>query len=255
MKRSMTILFALALAISLASCTFLDDLLNVNLFEETFELSTSDVTSSSVDELLVQSESDTFFETVEADPALKTAVLDKTLAVINDTGATPLAVQEAGILGASVIIYTSPAGDLLANATGLADGLPENATMEDLLDLIMPDSVYLDDGVTIDPEEFGKMIDAFVEANQYYTAIGDNLGDDYLTSSASAGDIAVGAYLAAVLVSIDYTGYTDIGDYLYAVLEEGVTPPDFTAPDTTLPSYAYLDAILGAANLGDLLNL
>lgn len=259
MKRSMTILLALALVLSLGSCTFLDDLLSVNLFAETFELSTADVEASSVEDLLVQSESEAFYDTLEADSEAKTALLDKTSEVLDDPEATPVAVQEAGILGANVLIYTSPAGDLLAKATGLADAATEDiATMEDLLDLIMPASVYSGDEIAEGP--FVDMINAFVDANVYYIAIGDSLdpaleGDD-LSSSASAGDLAVGAYIAAALDGLTNPNtvlYPTMGDYLFAALTDtAVLPPDFEAPDTTT---GYLANILNAANLGSLLNL
>jgi hypothetical protein len=260
MKRSLVVLLAFALAMSLASCTFLDELLSVNLFEETMDLSVSDVNSSSVGDLLVLSESEAFFEALEDDPAVEAAVLVKTSYVIdpaNIANYSDLEIQEAGILGANVLIYTSPAGDLLANATGLADADPAGITnVDELLNLILPASVY--SGDTINESAFREMIDAFLEANEYYVAIGTNLGTDYLASEVSAGDIAVGAYLGAVLVSIDpiplaYSG--DVGDYLYAVLEESEPAPAFDDPDLTQLEYAYLDAILDAASLGELLDL
>ncbi|MDX9957138.1 MAG: hypothetical protein RBT68_01740 [Spirochaetia bacterium] len=256
MKRSLVVLLAFALAMSLASCTFLDELLSVNLFEETMDLSVADVNSSSVGDLLALSESESFFEAVEDDPALETALLGKADEVIA-TSSDPLAIQEAGILAANVLIYTSPAGDLLANATGLADADPAGITnVDELLNLILPASVY--SGDTINESAFREMIDAFLEANEYYVAIGTNLGTDYLASEVSAGDIAVGAYLGAVLVSIDpiplaYSG--DVGDYLYAGVEESEPAPAVDDPDLTQLEYAYLDAILDAASLGELLDL
>lgn len=256
MKRSFSIFAVLILVLGLASCTLLDDLLGVNLFAESLELSASDVQSSSIRELLAKSDSAAFYAAAGDDPAVKTALLDKTRVVIDDESASPLAIQEAGILGANVLIHTSPAGDLLANAMALADGLPANPTMEDLLNLILPDSVYHGGALAKGP--FVEMINAFVDANVYYSAIGNSLGAEYLTSEVSAGDIAVGAYLAAVLVSIDSIPAEydrNVGAYLYAVLAEGVGAPDFTAPDTNLAEYKYLANILDAAKLGSLLDL
>jgi len=256
MKRSMSILIALALMVSLASCTFLDELLSVNIFEETFELSAADAASASVGDLLAQSESEAFYKTVGSDPAVKTAVLGKTADIINPVNSgdfTTFEIQEAGILGASVIIYTSPAGDLLANAAGLADSPTEGiSTIDELLDLVLPASVY--SGDVLDETAFREMIDAFVDANAYYEAIGSNLDGDYLTTSASAGDIAVGAFIAAAIGGLTIpVEYTDAGEYLYAVLtDDAITPPDFVSPNTDT---GYLANILDAANLGDLLDL
>jgi hypothetical protein len=260
MKRSLFVLFAIALALSLASCTFLDQLLSVNLFEETMELSAADVESSSVGELLVLSESESFFEALEADPDAAAAVLGKTSYVIdpaNIANYSDLEIQEAGILGANVLIYTSPAGDLLANATGLADADPAGITdMEELLDLIMPDSVYTSGG-GISKAPFVEMINAFVAANDYYIAIGTSLATTELVPEGSAGDLAVGAFIAAAINEITKPGiYLTMGDYLYAALTDPlVDPPLFEDPDLAQSEYAYLDAILNAANLGDLLDL
>jgi hypothetical protein len=253
MKRSLVVLIAFAMALSLASCTFLDQLLSVNLFEETMELSAADVNSSSVGELLVLSESESFFEALEADPAAEAAVLAMTLDVVT-TSSDPLEIQEAGILGANVLIYTSPAGDLLANATGLADADPAGITdMEELLDLIMPDSVYTGSG-EISEGPFVEMVNAFVEAYDYYFAIGTSLATTELVPEGSAGDLAVGAFIAAAINEITNPGpYPTMGDYLYAALTNPlVAPPLFEDPETDT---GYLANILNAANLGDLLDL
>ena len=257
MKRSMLIILSLILALSLASCTFLDDLLSINLFAESMELGSSDVQSLSISELLVKSDSNAFYTNVKNDPAVKTALLDKTQAVIDDGDATPLQIQEAGILGANVLIYTSPAGDLLANAAKLADGVDEDAGMDEVLALILPKSIY-SGGVVVDEIAFKTMITAFEDANKYYVALGDSMEDgEYATSGANAGDLAMGAFISAVIDSVTLDeGYTERGEYLLAALNGTLTaPPVFDAPDLTMPEYSYLDAILAAANLGSLLDL
>lgn len=257
MKRSMSIILALILILSVASCTFLDELLSVNLFAESMELNASDVQTLSIRELLDKSDSNAFYKIVEDDPDIKPALLGRTAAIIDPESPTEYSaseIQEAGVLGATVIINTSPAGDLLANTTALANGLPDNPTMEDLLDLLLPSTVYSNDELVED--SFVAMINAFVEADTYYQAIGTSLETTTLVAGASAGDLAVGAYLAAVITTVDKLSYDTIGDYLYAVLTvEGEDAPDFTAPDTDLAEYSYLAAILDAAKIGDLLNL
>jgi hypothetical protein len=244
---------ALILALSLASCTFLDDLLSINLFAESMELSASDVQNLSISELLVKSDSNAFFKTVKSDPAVKEAVLDKTLAVITDPGATPQAKQEAGILGANILIYTTPAGALLANAAKLADGVDDGASMDEVLALILPTSIY-SGGVVVDESAFLTMITAFKDANEYYVAIGTSLdagSGEYATSAANAGDIAMGAFICAVLDNLVVPGGGDLGLYLLDALNG--KPVD--AVEFEIPKDPYLEALLSAANLGSLLDI
>lgn len=253
MRRFLSILLALLLVTGLASCTFLDDVLKVNIFAESIELSVSEVQQLDIRELLEQSDSKAYMAAIKSSAAVKNAVLEKALAVIEDPSASARAVQEAGILGARVLINTSPAGELLANVITLADGLPETPTMEDLLDRIMPESVYAGSG-QIAEAPFVSMINALVDADVYYRAIGENLEADYLATAVSPGDIAIGAFFAAVITGIEVPGgYTTVGDYLYAALtDEEVSPPDFESPDT---DSGYLANILDAASLGSLLDL
>jgi hypothetical protein len=253
MKRSMSILSTLILALSLASCTFLDDLLSINFFAESMELSASDVQNLSISELLVKSDSNAFFKAVKADTDVKTAILGITAGVIHDEAATPRAVQEAGILGANVLIYTSPAGDLLANAAKLVDGVEEGATMDEVLALILPTSIY-SGGVVVNASAFLTMITAFEQANAYFVALGDSLAEgsgEYATSVANAGDIAMGAFICAVLDNLVVPGGGDLGQYLLDALNG--EPVD--AVEFDIPNDPYLEAILNAANLGSLLDL
>ena len=213
---------------------------------ESFELTPTDAASMSVAELLVQSESNDFFDAVKADSALMIAVLDNIFEVIYDSSASQLSVQEASILGAGVFIYTSPAGDLLANTAKLADpNAPEIVTIKDLFDQILPDSVY--NGALVDEIAFKEMVAAIENANTFYAVLGYGLDGDYLTSTVSAGEIAIGAYMGAVLESFNPVPilYEDVGDYLYAVLNDEALPPNFTAPDTTTEGY-YLTNIINA---------
>jgi hypothetical protein len=253
MKRSLSISATLVLALGLTSCTFLDELLNVNLFAEQMELSASDVQSSSISELLQLSESPSFYEAISEHKTELLFRIDDILSEATD----PQEIQEAAILAADIIIYTSPAGELLANAAKLADGVDEEATIDEVLALILPSSIY-SGGAVVDEVAFKAMIAAFEDANDYFIDIGDSIvGGEYASSAANAGDIAMGAFIGAVLGSVTPAeGHTDLDEYLLAALKgELATPPEFTIPDTMTPEYSYLDNILAAANLDSLLDL
>lgn len=253
MKRSISILLALILALNLASCTFLDELLTINLFPEAVELSASDVQSSSIDELLKLSGSPSFYDAVSEH---KANLLTRIEAILADS-TDPVEIQEAAILAADVILYTSPAGALLANAAKLADGVDAEATMDEVLALVLPASIF-SGGVVVDEAAFLAMITAFEDANKFFIDIGESLepSGEYATSAANAGDIAMGAFICAVLDSVEPPIGEELGPYLLDALNGTLgAPPEFTIPDTTTLEYSYLDAILASANLDDLLDL
>ncbi|TFG79264.1 MAG: hypothetical protein E4H20_12160, partial [Spirochaetales bacterium] len=111
MKRLFGIILITALALSVASCDFLDTLLSVNIFDSPLKLTASDASDMSVSELSDLADSPDFFDAVAGDQALEDAVFDQVDDVLNDAGATVAEKQQAAILWTEVLIYTTPAGE------------------------------------------------------------------------------------------------------------------------------------------------
>jgi hypothetical protein len=267
MKRSMTILIALALVMSLASCTFLDDLLSVNLFEETREPMTSEtVLNSTINELFMDSSELAFFDGISE--SVKLELTTKIEEFFDTIPTDPQEIQEAAVLGADILIYTTEAGPLLLNVMNLADDLSETPTIDEVLNKVMPASMY--DGTEItNPGLFIEMVDAFLAADVYYQRIGESLDGTYASPSINPDDIAVAAFISAAIAGIGPpidSGVTTIeeyltsdpyngslGAYLYEfMLDTSVNQPTFELPDFSVDGY--LANIINASSLATILS-
>lgn len=258
MKRTIMIVLAIAVALSMTACSALDALLSVNVFAPFAGVSAGAIEKATPDELVEMSGSESFYETLADDPELKDAILDKIDEAIvgePDTAAE----QELVILAANIELQTTPAGDLINNVgdlfgsllSGESDGTEPDA--ETLISGLIPDEVISEDGV-IDETGFVAMIDALVAANAYYVQLGDAIDDGYADGAdISAGDVAQAAIVSAVIAAIPTpAGYTP-GEYLYDIVTEVPGTPEmgeFTMP--TMDS-GYLYNILAAAGLADAL--
>jgi hypothetical protein len=245
MKRLAAVAIVALLTLSLASCDFLDQLLSVNLFDAPLKLSASDIAAKSLDELSQLSESPDFYDAVWGDTALMTAVRDQADAGV--LSGDPATVQQAAILGADLYIYGSGADALINNVIAQYESFSSNppsttGEIEAFINTIVPASLLADEAA------FVAMINALVEADTYFQALGGSIGTDpYDYGGANAGEIAQNALVAAFVAGVTPPS-GDLGNYLYDLLTDPLTPsPTFTEPVTT--SGSYLGNILSAAGI------
>ncbi len=261
MKRLGIILLTSAVALAMSGCSALDALLQVNILKSFAVVSSDEIKSADSATLLDLSASASFYETLAGDAATKTAALD-TIDTALDGSISGATDQELAVLAATIELKTTPAFDLVNNVGSLLSDLIGGAAMPDasnlkttLLDLL-PASV-LGSGGSINEAAFLSMVDGLVAANRYYDALGGAIGTGGYASGAdiSAGDVAQGAIIAAMVASVDIPATftttnldNPIGEYLYALLTDAGTPiPDsYDFPDTTTGS---LYNLLAAANI------
>ena len=254
----MTIVLAAAVALSMTACSALDAILQVNILKGLAALKADDIAEADTDTLLQMSESTSFYDALADDPAVKAEVLDTIDAGI--VGAPDTAEeQELAVLAADILLRTTAAAELVNKVADIAASLMTDGAIADfevLIDTIVPDSLYADDG-SVDQAAFTEMIDALLAADAYYQELGSTIGagGDYVDGAdVSAGDVAQSALIAAVIkeVSLSLPGaYTDTGTYLYDLLTVPMTPEptvDFDMPLMT-PGSGYLGNLLAAAGL------
>jgi hypothetical protein len=245
MKRYLQLAAAAALALSLASCDALDKLLSVNLFYTPLEVSASDIQGMSLSELERLSKSPEFYPAVFSDPAAKSAFKDKVATGL--ASGNPATVQQSAILGADMLIYGSGADQVINNVINSMTDILDNPPLDDddfqaLIEAIVPTSLLGDEAA------FKSMINAMVDAADYYDKLGESIGTgDYAYGGANAGEIAMNALLATMVYSVTVPGiYTDAGDYFYYLLTD-------LAPDTPTVSFStegnHLANLLAAAGL------
>ena len=253
MKRTIMIVLAIAVALSMTACSALDALLSVNVFAPFAGVSAGAIEKATPDELVEMSDSDSFYETLDDNEDLKETVLDTVEEAMAAEQPSSATYQELAVLAANIELQTSPAGDLINNIGGLFGSLVSGGGGDDsdfgemIAGLIPPE-------VMNDEDAFVAMIDALVAANGYYERLGDAIGTGGYAagSDISAGDVAQAALVCAIIAAIPTpAGYTP-GQYLYDLQNDVPGTPEmgeFEMPDMT---NGYLYNILAAARLGDL---
>jgi len=227
MRRTVTILFALTMAMLFMACPGLDRVLEVNMYEPFAGVSDAAIKDADSGELLEMSASDSFYESLAEDPAAETAALATIDAAMEDAEGAEY--EDLAALGAMILLETSPAGELMENIAlalpTLASGEAET-DVDDILDLMLPDSVYDSDG-ELDEEAFTEMIDAMVAANEYYELLGTEIGEEgYASDEISAGDIATAALVSAIVANVEPPVGMSTGDFLLLVLDPDTDPED-----------------------------
>lgn len=255
MKRTMTIVLAAGLALSMTACEALDRVLQVNIFESFSALNSADIAAASADELLTMSGSDAFYESLAEDPEAEAQVLATLDAAKEDLAADSPEFQEITVLQASIVLETTPAADFVGNVAGALTTVmeeSEDVDIEGLVEDLLPADVYGADGA-LDEEVFIEMIDALVAADLYFQQLGGAIGEGGYADGAdvSAGDIAQQALVSAIVANIDPpAGYDTTGEYLYALLTDTsgsvAEPTDYAMPDM---ESGYLYNLLLAANI------
>lgn len=257
MRRTITIVLAAGLALSMTACEALDRVLQVNIFEPFAAMSAEDISAASADELLTMSGSDAFYEALAEDPTAEAAVLATLEDSIADASPASPEFQEVTILMANIVLETSPAADFVGNIasviTTVMDTPPEgeDVDIEGIVEGLLPPEVYGADGA-LDETAFVEMIDALIAADLYFQQLGTAIGTDGYAEGAdlSPGDVAQQALVAAIISSVvPPAGYVGTeGQYLFDLLNDDTTPPpdDFTLPDM---ESGYLYNILFAANI------
>ncbi|HPG85750.1 MAG TPA: hypothetical protein PLQ29_03535 [Spirochaetales bacterium] len=249
MKRTIMIVLAIAVALSMTACSALDALLSVNVFAPFAGVSSGAIEKATPDELITMSGSESFYETLAAKPELKETILKTIDKAMAEAPASSATYQELAVLGANIELQTSPAGDLINNIGGLFGSLAsgdggegEDVDFGDMIAGLIPPEVKNADG-SLDKEAFVAMIDALVAADAYYERLG---------AAISAGDVAQAALVSAIIAAIPTpVGYTT-GQYLYDLQNDVPGTPEmaeFSMPDMTTGS---LYNILAAAGLGEL---
>lgn len=256
MKRTTTIALVAAMALTMTGCDALDAVLGFNMFASLAAVDSKEISEADAATLVELSDSDSFYDTLEDDAALKGTTLTKisdAIGVSIDSAAD----QELAVLAANIHLQTTAAGDLINNVSSLIVDLideptPDYTDLEGIISGLVPDSIKSSDG-SIDQDAFLAMIIALEEADVVYQDLGGAIITGAYASGTDivAGEIAQNALLAAVIAAVvPPTGTT--GAYLYALLTEPTTPdPDSSVfpafPDMT--SGSYLGNILAAAGI------
>ncbi len=258
MKRTIMIVLAIAVALSMTACSALDALLSVNVFAPFAGVSAGAIEKATPDELVEMSGSESFYETLADDPELKDAILDKIDEAIDGSTVGSAEYEELLVLAANIELQTSPAGDLINNVGGVVEvflsGDTSSIAPESFITNILPETVYDEATGVLDETSFIAMINALEEANVYYERLGNNLGTDGLDDSISAGDVVQAAIISALVSSIEIPtaeagNYDSTGAYLYALItddSDSITAPEFTEPNL---ESGYLAALLAAAEI------
>lgn len=256
MRRTITIVLAAGLALTMTACEALDSVLQVNIFEPFAAMSAADISSASTDELLTMSGSGAFYDALAEDPAAKTTVIATLEATQAAAAPDSPEFQEVTVLLASIVLETTPAADFVGNIASVitevmatpAEG--EELDIEAIVQSLLPPEVYVDG--TLNEEAFIEMLDALADADLYFQQLGLAIGTDGYADGAevSAGDVAQQALVAAMVASVEPpVGFVGTqGEYLFALMTDETTPPptDFTMPDM---ESGYLYNLLLAANL------
>ncbi|PKL07732.1 MAG: hypothetical protein CVV51_12575 [Spirochaetae bacterium HGW-Spirochaetae-7] len=257
MKRTVTLVLAVALALSMTGCEALDAILNVNLFSSMAAVKAADIEGADAGTLLELSASPSFYAALSGSPSTKTSALATIDGALGGS-LPPATEQELLALAAEIELRTTPAWDLVNNIgsllSKLISGEPiDEANLENVIRGILPDSV-LGAGGVINETAFLSMIAGLELAYLRYDDLGNAIGTGGYAdgSDVIAGDIAQSAIVAAMVATIarpvSYGGTQTTGAYLYALLLGTADPPDTFDFDamTSVPSLAN---ILSAAGI------
>jgi hypothetical protein len=259
MKRTMTIVLAAAVALSMTACSALDAILQVNILKGLAALKADDIAEADTDTLLQMSESTSFYEALAEDDAAKAEVLATIDAEIGASGTSidTAADQELAVLAVDILLRTTAAAELVNNVADVAADLLQATTAPDfqsLISTIAPDSLLADDG-SVDPVAFSEMIDSLLDADAYYRNLGTSI-DTLGAVEAIDGDVAQSALIAAFIDQVSlstlpepYESADDTSGYLYDLLTSPTPPAEptlFVMPDM---ESGYLGNLLAAAGL------
>lgn len=254
MKRILTIVVAVSIALSMTACDALDKILQTNLFGAVGGVSGAEIARATTTELVELGKSESFYATLAGDAKTKEEVVRK----VEDALAAadkPAEKQELAILAADIQLKTAGGDEVVNNIVAVLPSLIEQMSGSStepldpvaLLSSIMPTGIVDQAGTVTDATAFVAVINAFVEADKYYTTLGNSLivtDGAYSDDAVNAGAIAQNAFVASVVNSIQPpsgSSYESKGHYLLALLKDPGTPaPTFPKPDTTTGSLSVL---------------
>lgn len=260
MNRMTTIALVSALAMTMTGCDALDAILGYNMFASFAAVDAKEIAKADAATLVELSDSDSFYDTLEGDAALKDTTLTKIDVAMDAADPSSSTYQELAVLAANIELQTTPAWDLINNVSSLVPDLlegiiPDIDSFDGIIDGLVPASARSPDG-TINEAAFSTMIAGLLSANDYYVDLGSAISTEYendpdTISGQTTGDIAQSAVVAAIIAGIDPPdGYTT-STYLFALLTDPAidttsTPPDgFDYPE--VDSGSYLSNIIIAA--------
>ncbi len=231
MKRILTIVVAVSIALSMTACDALDKILQTNLFGAVGGVSGAEIARATTTELVELGKSESFYATLAGDAKTKEEVVRK----VEDALAAadkPAEKQELAILAADIQLKTS-GGDVVVN--NITDVLMNQDAIKDasgnidpakLLKEIMPAGVVDASGTVTDEAAFKAIIDGLAKADGYYDQLGASIGTTgYADDTVNAGAIAQSAIVAATIASLTPPPGKTSGDYLLDLIKGTDTPP------------------------------
>lgn len=200
MKTILRATIALAAVFALAGCELL--LGQKNLFAGFEADQTEKYADLNADETIEaldrDSDSPTFYEDLEEDPATTAIILDTLEGIYDDPNASSAEVEEAALFASAIILNTSEAGDVV---NSLAEGLLELGTSDapTEADII---SAFLNpvDDLLDDSTAFDDFIDQMIALTNIYDKLADAVDDSGTTDL--SGDVAQAAAVAFILEGV-----------------------------------------------------
>ncbi|MBN1241606.1 MAG: hypothetical protein JXA15_02740 [Spirochaetales bacterium] len=200
MKSTRIAAFAIASVFLLGSC---DAILGFNLFEGMAQAGVVDNIrdAETAEDFLAESDAENFIEALEETEKVEEAItaLEEVYAPSDPSAppAAPTDVQEAAAVAAEIIIYTSPAGEVVDNIIEVAAGNPAALEVDNPAGLIR---AIIPPEISGDPVAFEETILAFLDAWEAYAALGESIvGGALSTDAVVAGDLVIAAAIGAAL--------------------------------------------------------
>jgi hypothetical protein len=246
MKRATILLSVLVLLFSLfmVSC---EAMFTTNIFGKLTHPtpSVADMQSKTPSEMQDYVSSAQNIKQLADDPSLKAAALAN-MAGVYGGGTTTADQQTAAIVAADISIKTVP--DALGLSGSVLSALTSGSTLSSgsatdvasFIKNVLPPDIKgsVAPGAAM-PSSFSDMINAYLQANSAYQALGTGVGSDggyapgLNLSSSEKADIAVNAVIAGLIASVAPTGPSPVADALWSALIDPTNAASFIGTSTT----------------------
>ncbi len=202
MKSSRIATLALASIFLLGSC---DAILGFNLFEGMVQAGVvgNIEKAETADDYMAESDADNFIEALEETDKVEEAVaaLEEVYDPDGDPETPPpgdpAEAQEAAAVAAEIMIYTTPAGEVVDNIIEVIAGDPAALNVDDPATLV---AAIIPPAISGDPVAFEETILGFLDAWEAYAALGASItGGELATDEVQAGDLIIAAAIGAAL--------------------------------------------------------
>lgn len=219
MKSSRIATLALASIFLLGSC---DAILGFNLFEGMVQAGVvgNIEKAETADDYMAESDADNFIEALEETDKVEEAVaaLEEVYDPDGDPETPPpgdpAEAQEAAAVAAEIMIYTTPAGEVVDNIIEVIAGDPAALNVDDPATLV---AAIIPPAISGDPVAFEETILGFLDAWEAYAALGASItGGELATDEVQAGDLIIAAAIGAALDQIMTEYYVGLIPVVYA---------------------------------------